>query len=307
MNLANKAKTLRMNSVALSTRKSRASQWKRYLIVCQNLDWTPMPCSISQACKYVTLLSDELSYFTILTYYQSAIFMHVCAGLEPVRCSNPVLCSTLNGIKKSQENVQKGKDPIFPAHLRKIYDSLDRSDHIELVVFVAALLLFRTLLRVSHVVASDHTLARGDIKFNAKGCLVRVKTSKTSSSIGGIRYIPLTMSSDKTICPVRALKFLLGLRAGLPSEPLFNSGPGQALTYSVFSKKFKQMLSKAGIVGDFASHSLRRGGASYMSMVGCSIAQVKDRGGWASDCVFRYIKPSLKHNVLVDKKFAIRC
>ena len=78
-----------------------------------------------------------------------------------------------------------------------------------------------------------------------------------------------------------------------------------ALSYSVFSKKFKSMILKAGLKGDFASHWLHRGGTSYMSMMGCTVPQVKERGRRSSDCVFRYIKPALVHNVQVDKKFAL--
>ena len=63
-------------------------------------------------------------------------------------------------------------------------------------------------------------------------------------------------------------------------------------------------MDRAGLRGDFASHSLRRGGASYMSMAGCTVTQVKERGGWASDCVYKYIVPSLRYKVLVDKDFA---
>ena len=194
-----------------------------------------MPCSVTQACSYVTLLSDELAYTTILTYYQSGIFMHVCAGLEPVRCSHPVLLSTLNGIKRSQEHVQKGKDPIFPAHLRSISRSVDKSDYLDSIVFVAALLLFRTLLRVSHVVLSDHTLTKGDVKFNGEGCLIRVNSSKTSKGKGKERFIPVTWSPDKSLCPVLAIKVMLKGSNAPDTSPLFVTRQGSPLTYSVFS------------------------------------------------------------------------
>ena len=267
----------------------------------------PIPCGVAQACNYVTLLSDELSHSSILTYYQAVIFMHVCVGLEPVRLSNPILNTTLNGIKRSQGLVQKGKDPLFPHHLRVLYNSLNRSDRVETLVFTAALLLFRTLLRVSHVVCSDHTLTRGDVKFNREGCLLRIRSSKTSKGRGSDRYIPLTWASDAGLCPARALRSLLSSTTGRDSDPLLSADSRTGITYSVFSKKFKNLINRSGLVGDFASHSLRRGGATYMSMVGCTVPQVKERGGWASDCVFRYIKPSFDYNVMVDKKFASHC
>ena len=296
-----------MNSVANSTRKARYSQWTRYLQACDEFNWIPLPCDVNQACKYVSYLAETLAYTTILAYYQSVIFKHVCLGLEPVRLSNQVLQTTMRGIKKVLGSSDNTKDPMFPSHLKKLCTCLDKSIHLELVVFLAALLLFRTLQRVSHVVRSDHTLRRDDVKFNKDGCLIRVRSSKTSRGKEGCRFIPVTWARDPSICAVRGLHALFKKYPGEQDADLFSFGDRRGLTYSTFSKYFKTLVNRSGIVGNFASHSLRRGGATYMSMVGCTVPQVKDRGGWASDCVFKYIKPSLSHKALVDKKFASRC
>ena len=141
-----RAEQFRKNSVSTSTKRSRDSQWRRYLEACEEFNWAPIPCGLEQACKYVTFLSEDLSYSTISTYYQSVIFKHVCYGLEPVRLSNPVLRSTMNGIKRSQGRSEKGKDPIFPSHLRKLYSVVNVHVLVELLVFLAALLMFRSLL-----------------------------------------------------------------------------------------------------------------------------------------------------------------
>ena len=162
------------------------------------------------------------------------------------------------------------------------------------------------LLRVSHVVRSDHTLRREDVLFNSKGCLLRVRSSKTTGGEGNERFIPVTWASEASMCAARGLKALLGKVPGSPKDPLFSAVGLPGLSYSVFHKVFKSLVIRAGLSGDFASHSLRRGGATFMSMVGCTISQVKDRGGWVSDCVYRYIKPPIAHKVLIDKKFVSR-
>ena len=82
--------------------------------------------------------------------------MHVCAGLDPVRFSNPILKATLEGIARVKGRGQKGKDPLFPNHLRKVSQVVNLAVDWELLVFTAMLFLFRTLLRVSHVVVSPH-------------------------------------------------------------------------------------------------------------------------------------------------------
>ena len=87
---------------------------------------------------------------------------------------------------------------------------------------------------------------------------------------------------------------------------LFSSPACDVLTYSMFSKGFKKLLIRAGIHGNFASHSLRRGGGggTFMSMINCPLSQIRARGRWKSDCVYRYIKPPLNSKIVADKKVA---
>ena len=107
---------------------------------------------------YVAFLGDRMKFSSVVTYYQAVVYVHTCYGLEPVRLSNPVLKATMSGIQRMEGNYQVGKDPIFPGHLAKIAAVVDNSDRLELTIFVAMLFLFRTLLRVSHVIKSDHTI-----------------------------------------------------------------------------------------------------------------------------------------------------
>ena len=64
------------------------------------------------------------------------MFYHVCAGLEPVRMSNPVLFATLKGIEKTDV---KGKDTILPNHLRSLMAVGNFYSELEFIVCVAAL------------------------------------------------------------------------------------------------------------------------------------------------------------------------
>ena len=166
-----------------------------------------MPCSSNQACLYVTDLSERLKYLSIVAYYQAVIFYHVCAGYHPVRASDPILCSTLKGIERSKSNSQKGKDPILPAQLKRLVRVIDVSDELEVLVWVAALLMFRTLLRVSHVVLSPHTLKVKDVVFTKDCCVLLIHSSKTKGK-GAPDEIPVVKSGDKNICAYRWLKHL---------------------------------------------------------------------------------------------------
>ena len=266
-----------------------------------------MPCDREQACLYVTFLSSRLEFSSIVTYYQAVIYNHVCNGLDPVRVSDPVLKSTLAGIEKASADHKVGKDPMFPVHLEKISNVLDLSDDLEIVVFVAMLLMFRALLRVSHVVKSPHSLRRSDVKFNAEGILLAIRSSKTSKVSGEVVYLPVVLGSEPKICPVRWLKKLLVKFPNKSDALLFSTPKCEGLSYGMFSNRFRKLVERAKLVGDFASHSLRKGGATFMSMSGCGVSEVKARGGWKSDCVYRYIKPPLSHEVKLDKLCSSNC
>ena len=243
-----------------STRKNRVIQWRCYLRVCAKFGWDPLPCSVDQACMYVTFLADKMKVSSIITYYQSVIFMHTCNGLDPVRPSNPVLKATLKGIEKVEGSAEVGKDPIFPKDLLAMSKVVNMNCYLEVVVFTAVLFLFRTLLRVSHIVSSAHTALRKDVKFNSKGFLLCINSAKNLKSKDRNLYIPVVNSPDTRICAVSWLQLMLSKSSKRSGSPLFSLESGDKLSYNVFSVQFKSLLRRAGLVGNFASHSLRRGG-----------------------------------------------
>ena len=299
--LRRKGQYYRKKSVAESTQRNRDMQWKSYKKACEMYNWRLFPCSLEQACLYVTYLAERLSYSSIIAYYSAVVYMHVCEGLEPVRLSNPILRATLEGIGKTKGKSNGRKDAILPSHLKELAKVVDVKSVWEVLIFTCILFLFRTLLRVSHVALSSHTLLNSDVKFNANGMLVCVRSSKTVKRGEELVYIPVAFAEEKSICAVRWLKVFRGMVKASRGGFLF-ALDGQPIPYNKILKGFKCLLKKAGIVGDFATHSLRRGGATHMSMSGCSVAEVKQRGRWKSNCVFRYIKQPVKHMLKVDRK-----
>ena len=91
------------------------------------------------------------------------------------------------------------------------------------------------------------------------------------------------------------------------SSPLFIIlKNGKSLSYSEFNSEFKLLVKKSQIQGNFASHSLRRGGTTTLFNVRAPIAYVKDRGQWKSNCVFIYISRTLWDKCVLDKNFTLR-
>ena len=54
----------------------------------------------------------------------------------------------------------------------------------------------------------------------------------------------------------------------------------------------------------FSSHSLRRGGATYLLMAVSSIQEIKTQHDWMSDCVYLYLKVPLQERIADDIRVA---
>ena len=193
----------------------------------------------------------------------------------------------MDGIGRVKGKIQKGKDPISPVHLKKIARVVGKESDWEFMMFTCILFMFRTLLRVSHMVWSNHTLTCSDVKFNKNGMLVAIRSSKTKGKGETVSFLPVVKAGDNDLCAVTWLKCFLKKFPREGKEVLFSLN-GKKFTYNMFSEKLRILLDRAKVVGDFASHSLRRGGATHMSMSGCTVPEVKGRGLWKSDCMYRY-------------------
>lgn len=192
------------------------------------------------------------------------------------------------------------------ATLKKLYVAVDFDVNIQFLVWVAVIVLFRTLLRVSHVIDSPHTLRRRDVSFTPWGVILVVYSAK----VGGKKFprkLPLTRGPNHRWCPVFWIERLFRKFPRPSSAYLFSCEKIPVISYALFHRVFKKLCLSAGVKGRFGSHSLRRGGASFMSEVGIPLAEIKDRGMWSSSCIFDYISPSevqsRRSDSCVAKKF----
>ena len=288
-----------------TTLKTRKKQWKCYKKVCDKYSWGYYDCDSAQACKYISYLSKFMKYTSIVNYYQAVIFYHNIKGLPVAGWSDKLLSQTFKGIKNSNPYVDNTKDPIRPEHLDLMYRQVDMDSCYYLTIWTMILFLFKTLLRVSHVVSSPHTLVVKDIVFTSWGMIVNITSSKTIQR-GKPHQIPVSKIENKALCPVYLLKKLLNFFPRSGNSPLFVLKNGKSLSYTEFNSEFKNLIKKAKIQGNFASHSLRRGGTTTLFNVRAPIAYVKDRGQWKSSCIYKYITPTLGDKCVLDKNFTLR-
>ena len=131
-------------------------------------------------------------------------------------------------------------------------------------------------------------LSRDDIALNSAGCFrLHLKRSKSDPFARGC--VVLLAPSGSWICPVLALANYLELRGSSPG-PLFISVDGRHLTPDLVNKWLPAILSYAGVVGNYSSHSFRIGAATSAALAGVPDHLIKVLARWSSDAYLRYIR-----------------
>ena len=120
--------------------------------------------------------------------------------------------------------------------------------------------------------------------------------------------VPLPYLAGSVLCPTTALIKLWSHAGHLPPEvPAFTvqeaSGKICAATPAVIRKKLSVCLSNIGVLAEqYGTHSLRRGGATWLLVSGVPVDTIKILGDWKSDSVFRYLTPDIRSKFhIIDK------
>lgn len=301
VDLKEECQRLKLSALAPSTRRARKQQWRCYQRFCSQFKLKPIPCSDEQLSWYVTHLMKFMTHGSIVNYIQAVVLAHKLRGLLPPSVSSFTLKLTLDGVKRVGKKSLRSRDPVTISILLSMYNSLDLKQMCNLLFWACCLLLFRSLLRVSHVVLSPHTLRVADVTWVKEGILLTVRTSKTSSSS---RYVPISRSKDSRLCPVFWLARWLNLSRLAATDYLFAVKPNVSLSYNMFSTSLARVVSEAGIKENITSHSFRHGGASFLSELGLPLSKIKERGGWKSNAVYCYLSDSLESKWWLDRKVA---
>ena len=174
------------------------------------------------------------------------------------------------------------------------------------VAFRAAILTsFRGLLRKQNVTLSGVVLLRSDINMTSWGMMISIRGSKTIQYGDRVLRIPVTRLNDSRLCAIYWTERHFREVSAPPSSPAFLVSPGNPLTYEQFTEMLKWSAGKSGLEEkDYSSHSLRRGGTSYLRSVGASIEERKLRGDWKSDAVMLYIQQPLEQRIAFDLRVA---
>lgn len=242
-----------------------------------------------------------MKFSSIVNYIQAVTLVHKLRNLEPPSVSSHTVKLTLQGVKRRNDQPTKSRDPMTIGILQKMYGCLNINVKSHVLFWASALLLFRSLLRVSHVKVSPHTLNYNDIVWVEDGYDIKVRSSKTSSVL---RVIPVRSLKSKKLCSVFWLKHWVSISKCRGSMPLFSMSGKNALSYSSYSKMLSKVIESAHVTEKISTHSFRHGGASFLSNIGVPLSRIKERGGWKSNAVYLYISESFKEKVQREKLVA---
>lgn len=269
---------------------------------------TPIPCDSNQVALYATWLARSLKYSSILNYLSGLNYFLKKNGAQTIDYSAFVVNTTLKGIRRSLGDTPKQAIPILPGMLRNMFQFLTLK-HGHTAWRAAVLCSFRGLLRKSQVTDSESVLRRKDFKIFPWGMLVYLRRSKTIQFKERVLIIPISRCPDIALCAVHwTEKHFAEVQADQVSPAFLipiNDNSYAPLDYQNYQGMLKRFAEKAGINPDLvSSHSLRRGGCTYLANCGATLEEIKHRGDWASDAVFAYLKTPLTIRIINDMRVA---
>ena len=109
-----------------------------------------------------------------------------------------------------------------------------------------------------------------------------MNSSKTIQFKKRVNRIQVLESPGSILCPVGYLKTYLKAASRSPSQSLFT------YSYGAYNNKLKLACKDIGLKGQYSTHSVRRGSASYLSTF-LPLHDVKSYGDWKSWAVLLYL------------------
>jgi hypothetical protein len=108
------------------------------------------------------------------------------------------------------------------------------------------------------------------------------------------------------ICPVHLFLSLFFMHVGSFSDSFRIKS--KALTTSAYMRLFAALLLFAGIVGDFGTHSWRRGGCQALALAGWTREQIASFGRWLSKIIEIYLldAPARYSNLALSMMRSVR-
>lgn len=283
---------------AQTTRKGLISHLRTWFYFSIYFGLCMLPATEDSLCMFMELLSLTCGYSHCKSVLSTVKYLHAALGYQ-FNHSFSLDC-TLQGLKRRLARTPFQVLPIDPSVLRLMYKRINIKKKQDLALWCSFLTAFFCLFRKANTVPKDDKfdpnciLTRENIAIDreTKMVYVYVGFSKTNQYRKNDRCIPIPSNDDPCLDLYRHLDLLFSLTDAdtAPTSPAFTYGKNQFISYKMFTKRLKELLSLAGLEPSlYSGHSFRRGGASYLFSIGGSQLMVQVLGDWASMVYTRYL------------------
>ena len=255
-----------------------------------------LPADVSTIARFLVYLSRTCKFSTINNYLSAVNVLHKYHGHDIDFRKFYLIQLIVRGLKRQLGTNVVQSRPFSKDELLCMYNNMDHSSSLDLVMWTAVIFSFRTLLRKSNYIPDTlldmpHVLRRGDVKFFEWGMEVHVSSSKTIQHKQYVLTIPVRYVGDKRFCAVSALLYHFNTFPAGVREPLFNNPKtGRPLLYKDLLAFIKRLSASIGILNSrVGCHSLRRSGAAFMHLIGVPLEDIMSIGDWRSMAVLSYL------------------
>lgn len=216
---------------------------------------------------------------------------------------DPQLQLVLRGVKRLSDPARK-KQPITPAFLRRLRHTLNLRTPRQRLLWGSVLLAFFFLFRRSEYLRiggkrSFYCLKSANVFFSdAKGNRSSRSTATAvtvglegakNGQYGRGAWRTMHASGDRRLCPVEALKNILDAKAAIGAH----ASASRYLCYDLDAKAVDQALKRTAVsagvpASNYATHSIRSGGATALMSGRADSLAIKTLGRWMSRCYEEY-------------------
>lgn len=292
-----------VQGLAPSTRKSYTSGQRKFYNFCLQagkLHPNGSPCPVDEwtPCLFVSFLAESIQHSSIKVYLAAVRSLHIEQGFPDPLINCLRLQRVMRGIKRSQGSPAAQRFPVTDSILSLVHQALDLSSFDHCMFWAACTLGYFGFLRSAeftvpnlasfspelHLSVADVSV---DSRLSPSGMRIWIKASKTDPFRQGC-YIHIGLGKAP-LCAVHAMLSYLALRGDKPG-PLFLLRSGQPLSRATLTNWLREILSSAGIPGNFSSHSFRIGAVTVAARNGVPDHLIQALGRWTSNAYQLYIR-----------------
>lgn len=288
--LARSAGELARASSAAATRRAYGFAWRDWSSWCTKRKVEALPGEPRMlACYIAELVALGRRISTIALALSAISAAHGAAGV-PSPTDSAVVRTTMKGTRRTLGVRGHGKDALLLSGLEQLVEPLgDRP--IDLRDRALVLVGWAGAFRRSALVALDVE----DLGRTPEGLAVRIRRDKTDPDGEG-RLIGIPRARRPELCPVGAVERWLA-RAGIADGPVFRpvdrhgNVSGARLSGASVADVVHRLIGRAGLLGDYAAHSLRVGFVTESARRGLAERDIMRQTGHRSIAVLRsYIR-----------------